>query len=301
LLIDASHRKWIVATVVLFIASTASYVYYHLMSLNAPSGGTWPGLAYGIVSTAFIVFCALLGVRRKFPTMRVGRAQAWMKAHIWLGLLSYPLIYFHAGFQFGGVLTWVLMILFTLVILSGIFGVIAQHLIPRVMTERVGVETIYEQIDHVLGQLVDEGDRAITAVAGELFPEPVPVGAAAGAEGAKEHAPKKRGKVIQPLEGSGDLKAFYLEIARPFLQGTGGGPLASSAERSAIFEQVRIQVPPPLHRTVIHIEEICEERRQLLLQRRLHHWLHGWLYVHLPLTVALIVLTAVHAVMALRY
>jgi len=49
------------------------------------------------------------------------------------------------------------------------------------------------------------------------------------------------------------------------------------------------------------LEEICEERRQFLVQRRLHLWLHSWLLVHVPLSFALLVLAAVHAVLSLRY
>jgi hypothetical protein len=49
------------------------------------------------------------------------------------------------------------------------------------------------------------------------------------------------------------------------------------------------------------LAEIAAERRDLAIQRRLHHWLHGWLFVHVPLTAALLVLLAAHAVMALRY
>jgi hypothetical protein len=36
-------------------------------------------------------------------------------------------------------------------------------------------------------------------------------------------------------------------------------------------------------------------------QVRLHHWLHDWLLFHIPLSFALLLLGAVHAVMALRY
>jgi len=49
------------------------------------------------------------------------------------------------------------------------------------------------------------------------------------------------------------------------------------------------------------LEEICEEARQLVRQERLHRWMHGWLLVHIPLSLALMVLGVVHAVVALRY
>ena len=49
------------------------------------------------------------------------------------------------------------------------------------------------------------------------------------------------------------------------------------------------------------IEEICDEKRQLDHQARLHRLLHGWLLVHLPFSAALILLAIIHAIGALRY
>jgi hypothetical protein len=60
-------------------------------------------------------------------------------------------------------------------------------------------------------------------------------------------------------------------------------------------------LPPALHTTIEDLESICEEERQLTLQAQLHLWLHGWLLLHIPLSLALLLLGAVHAVMALRY
>ena len=54
---------------------------------------------------------------------------------------------------------------------------------------------------------------------------------------------------------------------------------------------------PTLH----ELEAICEERWQLAQQKRLHHLLHGWLFVHVPLSAALLLLSVAHAVIALRY
>ena len=54
----------------------------------------------------------------------------------------------------------------------------------------------------------------------------------------------------------------------------------------------------------VRVDEIqawCDERRMLDLQIKLHHWLHGWLFVHVPLAVVLLVLGIAHAVMSLYY
>jgi len=64
---------------------------------------------------------------------------------------------------------------------------------------------------------------------------------------------------------------------------------------------LRTLLPAPAHAALADLEEICDEARQLQQQERLHRWLHAWLIVHIPLSLALIVLGAVHAVAALGY
>jgi hypothetical protein len=49
------------------------------------------------------------------------------------------------------------------------------------------------------------------------------------------------------------------------------------------------------------LEEYCNERRRLARQESLHRLLHGWLYVHVPLSAALMVMMITHAVMTLYY
>ena len=95
------------------------------------------GLAFGVVGFAFMIFAGLLGARKKVPVWRVGRAQTWMRGHLWLGLLALPLILFHGGFHFGGALTSVLMVLLIITVASGLFGAALQHYLPAVMTREV--------------------------------------------------------------------------------------------------------------------------------------------------------------------
>src|SRR5579872_66723 len=137
MLLDAKHKPWIAAISGLTLLATGAYVPYHLLSLNGPSGGSWTGLTFGILSFGLMLFVGLLGLRRRFPTLRVGRPEIWMRGHLWLGMLIVPLVLFHAGFRFGGTLAILLMVLLLLVTLSGILGIILQQILPRVMTGRV--------------------------------------------------------------------------------------------------------------------------------------------------------------------
>lgn len=70
---------------------------------------------------------------------------------------------------------------------------------------------------------------------------------------------------------------------------------------AAYFGHLRTIMPVAAHDLLKDLEDMCEERRQLGVQRKLHLWLHTWLMVHVPLSFALLALTAVHAVLSLRY
>ena len=108
-----------------------------------------------------MIFAALLGARKKVPVWRVGRAQTWMRGHLWLGLLSLPLILLHSGFRYGHGLTAVLMTLLIIVVASGVFGAVLQHYMPHVMTREMTMETIYEEIGHVRAQLLEEAEEIV--------------------------------------------------------------------------------------------------------------------------------------------
>ena len=256
-------------------------------------GGTALGLAFGVAGFAFMIFAALLGARKRVPVWRVGRAQTWMRGHLWLGLLSLPMIVFHSGFRYGHGLTAVLMTLLIIVVASGIFGAALQHYMPRVMTREVTMETIYEEIGHVRAQLLEEAEGLVK----QATAEPAKA-AAAGASESKETA-----AVAVAENQNTPLRNFFEQELKPFLEhpDARGQALGNETQSRSAFAQLRTLVPPALHTTLADLESICEEERQLSLQTRLHLWLHGWLLLHIPLSLALILLGAVHAVMALRY
>ena len=275
MLLDGSHRRWILACLALLVVATVGYVVYAARALHGPRGGSWPGLVYGAAGLALMLYAGGLGLRRRVPTWRVGHAATWMKGHLWLGLLSYALILFHGGFRLGGPLTLSLMALFTVVVASGVYGVLLQQYVPRLMLARLPLETVYEQIDSVVRQLRDEADALVAAVVGPLPERSAPSG----------------------------MREIYLAEIRPYLaaERTHNSRLSAPAVATALFRHLRTLVPPALHPTLQELEAICDERRQLAEQKRLHHWLHGWLLVHVPLSMALLLLAVVHAVVSLRY
>lgn len=292
--IDRTHKTWLIASLIILGVATAIYIPYDRNSTAGPKGGSAIGLAFGIIGSAFMVFAGLLAARKKVEIWRLGRAQSWMRGHLWLGLLSLPMILFHGGFRFGGPLTTVLMVLVILVVASGLFGAALQHYLPKVMTSEVPFETIFEQIDHVRAQILAEADELIARASA-----PLKLVAAAPSGDLAATADS----VLAANETLAPLRNFYSREMRPFLEDLHGGNqiLADAETARRIFDGLRRLLPAEAQETANGLEEICDEERQLQQQVRLHHWLHGWLMLHIPLSFALLLLGCVHAVMALRY
>ena len=67
------------------------------------------------------------------------------------------------------------------------------------------------------------------------------------------------------------------------------------------FRFVKLRVAANYRSRVEEIQAWCDERRMLDLQTRLHHWLHAWLFIHVPFSFLLLMLTIWHAYVTLFY
>jgi hypothetical protein len=247
-----------------------------------------------------MLFALLLGARKRVRTMRIGRAYWWTQGHVWFGLLSLPIILLHGGFKpnfWGGHLTQVIMWVFVAVWVSGIVGLILQQIMPTRLLNHVPMETIYEQIDNIIRQLREEAETIVKGVQEKTQEDPyefdaVPAGAATAV------APARTGTAAEAK-----LATFYEVQVKPVLADRmpAGATLARERPAAAAFSQLRDSMPPALKKPVEDLAEICEERRQLARQRSMHHVLHGWLFVHVPLSYGLMVLATIHAIQALQY
>jgi len=293
--------------------------------VQAPSvhhpGGTPIGLMFGSIAFAIFIFAALFGIRKKLLRLKIGTVQSWMRAHIWLTLLTIPLVLLHSGFRLGGPMTILLIILYAVVMVSGIYGLILQHRIPKLMQERVPVETIFEQIPHVRAKLWAAaeqlrtsfdapGTSKVLAAATTRIPVPSePLAAEENRTAAATRpaiAPAMSAQQIAPapdLESESTIVDFldrqvlpYLKAKRRSRLGLGNAQFCDDT-----FRFVKLHVAAPYRPLVEEIQGWCDERRMLDLQTKLHHWLHAWLFIHVPLSFVLVILTAWHAFVTLFY
>jgi hypothetical protein len=292
--IDSSHKKWAIGTGGALAIAGVAYWFYGPAPFSGAFGGTLAGLIFGGLGAAAMLFAFTLNLRKLRPVWRRGPAQRWMRGHLWLGLLSYPLILFHSGFKAGGFLTSVLMWVFPFVILTGILGAVLQHFMPRVMSETID-EGIYSQIGHLQEELVKRAEKSLSRLRIMESEEDEDL-AGSGAQTAVASATKTSANPVRQL-----LKK-YEEIIKPYLISTGGSSVGLEGPHASeiLFGGWKKQLPN-LQDIIGELEDICHEKRDLYRQKRLHFYLHSWLLAHVPLSIFLVVLGTVHAVMAFRY
>ncbi|RUL88394.1 hypothetical protein [Tautonia sociabilis] len=323
----AQHLPWVVLALAILAGLGAWFVVERFRLGEWPGGSTAVGLTLGVVGGVLILFEFLLWPRKKKRAWRIGRVRIWLAGHIWLGLITLPLLIFHSGFHLGGSLSTVLTVLLVAVVLSGAWGLVLQQLLPRRMLEEVPAETIYSQIGRI-GRLTRiEARRLVEATCGptederDRFSPDGEEGIDSDEEeeqtanpsyvvvGALRTAGRVQGTVLQtsvpsaPVPGSEPLRVFFYDEVLPYLKsgGSSRSPLAQRHRAEAIFRDLKTQLDPKAHPTVDALAAACDQRRQHDHQARLHGWLHGWLLVHLPMSIALVALMIIHIYVAIKY
>jgi hypothetical protein len=274
----------------LLAIATTLYLGYARAWPGGPSGRTWPGMLFGVAGTLLMVFAGLLAVRKKSVRLRLGSLSWWLRGHLWLGLLSVPLIFYHAAFRWGGTLEILLWITLGVVIASGFVGLVLQNILPRMMWLQLPAEIIPDQLAQVCHGLATRADEAV-----------IDGCQSAAMETALARSPAEL--AAAPAEPAVWLAGFYLHNVREFLDSAAAvdSPLASEQQSQLMFERARSLLPFDYHMTLDKLEQACDERRQLSRQERLYRLLHGWLRIHVPFSIALFVFIVVHVITALYY
>ncbi|HKD08106.1 MAG TPA: hypothetical protein VKB79_19555 [Bryobacteraceae bacterium] len=301
--IDSSHRNWAVASVSILGLATLLYLPYSFFYPGGARGNSLPGLIYGVLGYGMMLYAGLMGARKKVPLWRIGRASVWMRGHLWLGALSLPMILFHSAFYARGPLTFVLMTLLVIVILSGLTGAMLQHFLPRRILSDVPLETIYEQIPTVREQLRAEASTIVDGLCRKSGAVAVAAPPETGRSAPVATAEEEEGLIGLTESERMNLRQAYNTGILPFLRDpeSPDSPLGDAKHAAVFFEALRKQLPTSIHESLSDLESICDEERQLTRQGRFYLVLHGWLLIHVPISITLLVLGGIHAIVAIRY
>ena len=311
---EKSHRGWLVFFVLVVVAGYGGYAseVRHAGARGA-SGGSAVGLIFGILAAILLVFAFLRAVRRRLPAREtLGSAELWSRAHLWLGGLVLPLAWYHGGFRHGGSLTSASMWLLYGVVVSGIFASVVRYLIFKPAGGSHFPELSAESVEIAVKRLAAEAEDAVTVCGplngGDLLAwrserqQTLRAREVSTPLGEQERAALLAVVASAPAVRSEPLKEFYLNSVKPYLElDASDCVLATRIGAERMLRRYRSLLPEELHAAVTRLERICDDCRRLRSRHRVQRWIDGWMLVHVPLSVALVILVALHGVYAIRY
>jgi hypothetical protein len=235
-----------------------------------PNGGSWYGYTLGTIGALLILWLTALGYRKRRMTRDAWSLKAWTSAHVYLGLSLIVVGTWHTGFQLGWnvhTLAWALMML---VILSGLFGVIAYATLPQALSNNRDEMTQMQMLEAIRAF-----DRQLHAAA-----QPLTAGDTAPVLAALDEDPFAGGIAAR-------LSGRYPGCATAAAHRALAASHASEAEARAKVIGLLSQKEAALARLRAHL--------------RIRALLEIWLYVHVPLTFALIAALSAHIISVFFY
>jgi hypothetical protein len=234
------------------------------------NGGSWYGYTLGTIGAALILWLTALGYRKRKMTSDYWSLKAWTSAHVYLGLSLIVIGTWHTGFQLGWnvhTLAWALMML---VILSGLYGVIAYATLPAALSNNRDEMTQMQMLEAIRAF-----DRQLHSAAQPLTPT--------------DTAPVLAALDEDPFAGGigARLSGRYPDCATAAALRT----LSVSHESD---REAREKVVGLLKQKEAALTRL---RRHL----RIRALLEIWLYVHVPLTFALIAALSAHIISVFFY
>ena len=262
--------RWIFA--VLLIAVSAPFFWYSKHEF--PHGGSPLGLTYGIAGFLLILLLAFFGIRKRWYRSTWGTLEQWLQSHIYLGLLVLALLLFHAGGRFSDAIAVTALVLAVIVVFSGVVGAILYATIPRLLTEVESNLTV-DQISDQLNQLA----RQMARIASAKSPQ---------------------------------FQRTYSQLMRQSVPGWLAGwrllfsePRAAARQSTTEWSSLLGAVPKDEAEDLRQMLVLSRQRRELLLrliyQQRYKNILEAWLYVHVPFTILLLVMSVVHVASVFYY
>jgi len=277
LLTTRESRRWGSRVFLLFVVLTAAYFLYRWGRF--PHGGSWPGIAFGLLATLLIGLLLWYGVRKRQYRSRWGTMETWLQSHVYLGLLSLAVVLYHSGFRFEDKLAVAALVVLALVVLTGLFGAILYTTVPRILTDVQGDASPEELSVEI---------RRFTRSMARL---------AEGKSSVFRRIHQSLVKELEPRPLSGWRILF--RSARP---GTRDRRTREGEDDwTELLRKVGPEEQEDLRELLVRSRQAREQLHRLAAQQKYKNLLEVWLYAHVPLSLALVVLVLAHLVAVFYY
>jgi hypothetical protein len=264
--------RWLKIALLLSLAALLGYALIDVQPRH--NGGSWYGYTLGTLGALLILWLTALGIRKRAMTRGRWSLKAWTSAHVYLGLSLIVIATLHAGFQFGWNVHTLAYALMMIVIASGIYGISVYASLPKQLSDNSAEMTRPQMIE-----AVDKLDRQLQVAAQPLGVEDTEIVRMSLSDN------PFRGGLVARLSGNyprcGTARA-HAELRRRHALATG--------EQEAALEPV-----------VKLLERKGAALGRIRKHMRIRALLEVWLYVHVPMTFALIAALAAHIVSVFFY
>ena len=164
---DPIAKTWHVAGALAVIAITAWIVWAaRRYGFNESVRGTWLTMRWvtGLVGLGGIAVVMTYPLRKTIYRRRAGALRYWLLVHVYFGVLAGVVLLIHGRSHGGGLLTSTLMFSFDAVILTGLFGLAAYVIAPRILTSIEGDPLLIEDLEgrraELRAELKELGEKA---------------------------------------------------------------------------------------------------------------------------------------------
>lgn len=276
---------------VAIVLAAGSIVAFLLDDPQEPAnGGTLLGYALGTLSALLVLLLTWFGMRKRRYRSTAGTVQGWLSAHVYLGAALPLIVLLHAGFQLGANVHSLAFVLLLLVVISGMYGVYVYMKYPDRVSENRGSSGRAE-----LFALLEDIDSRSSRIAAELPP-------AFSALVQSGIARTQLGNTLWSRLRNQDNSMIALPDQDQ------GKAVSNAGQEAALDWLADEQSRAPdaeLASRIGELSALLRNKRKLLRQiredLRLQATIEAWLYVHVPLSIGLLVALVIHIVTVFVY
>ena len=237
----------------------------------------FPRHAYlsGWVLFALMLILTFYNLRKKVPFLRLGTSKFWLRLHICLGIFSGVLFFVHIGWSWPiGTFRQIFAVCFLVVFFSGLLGWWISRAFPKMLTV-AGYETPFDRIPHVRSALRKDAEGLVlTGVDGQTSPII-----------AKFYSEKLGMFFTKPCN-------WWAHVRRS---------RAPQAAHASQFDEVERYVKKGERELLDSLRELVAQKHLLDYQYSLQLTLRLWLFIHIPLSYSLLILSVLHIVLVYSF